>query len=56
MNSSNDRIVALEVRIDQLQHRINELEFARDGSSGTDRDLPPGIFPPKSELGSRRRA
>lgn len=42
---------------DDLEHRADEIRHARDFESmrGLLGELPPGIFPPKSEVGLRRR-
>lgn len=42
---------------DDLEHRADEIRHAKDFESmrGLLGELPPGIFPPKSEFGLRRR-
>lgn len=42
---------------DDLEHRADEIRHAKDFESmrGLLGELPPGIFPPKSEFGPRRR-
>lgn len=56
MTSTKDR-PDLPTQHDDLDHRADEIRQAADFESmrGLLGELPPGIFPPKSELSRRRR-